>query len=161
MNLTKEEIITELINRSIELDKTPRRRDFSRSFYNVCCKQFGSFNKAKEAAGLKIHRRICEPLSADSKKYSLELVRIVSYITGDGHLHEDLKGFLHSSKDLDSLKDFEYCVKKQFGMEISKIQENFEEGESTGVLQYRYFNTNISKFLYSIGTPKGDKVITV
>lgn len=157
--MNKKEITDQLVVYNNKLNRTPGRRDLPYSLYRNCCKYFGSLNNAKQAAELNIYKRKCEPLSEDSKKLTLELVKIVSYLTGDGHLHKDLKGFLHSSKDINSLKDFEFCVKKQFGINISKIQYSDEDSYGE-CIQYRYFNTTVAKFLYSIGTPKGDKVIT-
>jgi len=156
--MNKEEIISDLISYEKALNKKLGRRDVPRSFYNLCIKNFGSFNNAKIAAGMKINRRTCPPLSEESKKYTLELVRIVASLTGDGHLRGDLKEFLFSSKYFTPLEKFNDDVKKQFGISYSKIERAYNSfGEG---YQYRYFNTNISKFLYSIGTPKGDKVIT-
>ncbi len=153
----KEEIVKKLKEYSVNLNKSPGRRDVHWKFYLDCVNEFGSFNEAKKAAGLKVFKRTADILSEGAKKKTLELVRVVSYITGDGHLHKDLKGFLHSSKDINSLKDFEQCIRKQFRVEVSKIQEG---GYGRGVFQYRYFNTAIAKFLHEIGTAKGDKVIT-
>lgn len=158
--MQKSELIESLLFYENKLGKSPGRREVPYKLYNFSCKYFGSWNKAKEAANLKVDRRKCEPILKESKKYTLELVRIISYITGDGHLHKDLKGFLHSSQDINSLEDFEYCVKKQFSMSVSKIQDSVTTEYGEGAIQYRYFNTEIAKFLYSIGAPKGDKVIT-
>lgn len=159
MKKLKEEILKELIEHDKKLGKSPGRREIPYSLNKRCIKNFGSLNKAKEAARLKIYRRRCLPISKKSMKYTKELVRIVAYITGDGHLHKDLKGFLLSSQDIKSLKDFEFCVKKQFNIELSKIQQSDETSYGEAI-QYRYFNTTIAKFLYLIGAPKGDKVIT-
>ncbi len=157
LNETKETILKELKEWNEKLNKSPGRRDIPLKLNKDCCKYFGSLNKAKSEAGLKIFKRKADELKFESTILTKELVRIIAYITGDGHLHKDLKGFLHSSKDINSLKDFEYCVRKQFGLEVSKIQESNETSYGDG-LQYRYFNTTVAKFLYSIGTPKGDKV---
>lgn len=153
----KEETLNNLILISKRLNKNLGRRDISYKLYYNCCNDFNLFNEAKIAAGLKISRRKCLPISEESEKFTLELVRIVAYITGDGHLNKDLKGFFYSSKDINSLKDFEFCVKKQFNFSTSKIKnrDKYHYGEIT---LYLYFNTTIARFLYSIGTPKGDKV---
>src|SRR3989344_2812022 len=154
----KKEVINELKNFSNKLSKSPGRRDIPISLYKNCCKYFGSLNKAKKIAGLKIFRRKCNLLTKKSMKFSKELAKIVSYLTFDGHLHKDLSGFLLSSKDPITFKDFNNCVNKQFNINFYKIQEVMH----WGYLSYsiRYFNTNVSKFLYLIGTPKGDKMIT-
>jgi len=156
--INKQDIINALLEYNRTLNKNVGRRDIPRTLNNLCVKNFGSFNNAKIAAGLKICRRTCPELSEESKKHTLELVRIVACLTGDGHLRGDLKEFLFSSKDINALENFNNDVNKQFGIIYSKIEMAY--GSYGEGYQYRYFNTNISKFLYSIGTPKGDKVIT-
>ena len=91
---TKEGIIKELNEHAVKLCRTPGRRDVHWKFYYDCVNEFGSLNEAKKAAGLKTFKRAADILSEDVKKKTLELVRIVSYITGDGHLRGDLKEFL-------------------------------------------------------------------
>lgn len=157
--MKKEEIIEQLKYYENKLGKSPGRREISFNLNKRCIETFGSLNKAKSTAGLKVCRRQCLRITKKSMKHSKELVRIISYITGDGHLHKDLKGFLLSSRDFNTLELFRRDVKKQFNVDVSKIETSNGNryGES---YQYRYFNKSIAKFLYSIGTPKGDKVIT-
>jgi len=45
-------------------------------------------------------------------KFDKGLVRLVSYLTFDGHLAEDLKCFYLSSKNKESLLDFKNTVYK-------------------------------------------------
>lgn len=154
----KKEVIIDLRYISKKLEKSPGRRDIPIHLYKNCCKHFGSLNKAKEIAGLSIFKRKCKPLTKKSMKFSKELAKIVSYLTFDGHLHKDLKGFLLSSSKLKVFNDFNNLVNKQFNINFFKIQEV----RHWGYISYniRYFNTKVSKFLYLIGTPKGDKMIT-
>ena len=83
-----------------------------------------------------------------------KLTRIVSYLTFDGHLAEDLKCFYLSSKRKEMLKDFEKLVSDKFNLK-GRYEKGTGYGES---YKYRVFNSKIAKSLHSIGTPKGSKV---
>ncbi len=65
-------------------------------------------------------------------EFDKDLVKVVSYLTFDGHLAEDLKGFYLSSKDKDTLLYFKNLVKSKFQIK--------------------------GRFLEKIGVPKGCKV---
>ncbi len=52
-----------------------------------------------------------------------ELAQIVSYLTFDGHLAEDLKCFYLSSKNLDTLSNFARLVNKKFSMQ-GRLEKN-------------------------------------
>jgi intein/homing endonuclease len=83
------------------------------------------------------------------------LVKIVSYLTFDGHLAQDLKCFYLSSKDKSMLLDFEEAVFQKF-----KIKGKLEKGTGYGEsYKYRVFNREICKFLERIGAPKGNKTL--
>ncbi len=87
-------------------------------------------------------------------EYNKDLVKLVSYLTFDGHLAEDLKCFYLSSKDKDTLLDFEKIVYRKF-----KIKGRLEKGMGYGEsYKYRIFSRNICRFLEKIGVPKGAKV---
>lgn len=94
----------------------------------------------------------------NSINYNLdkELAQLVSFITFDGHLHKDLKGFYIVSKDKQILNEFKDLIKRKFGV-IGIYEKGTGYGEA---YKYRIFNTKISKFLCSIGVPKGDKMVT-
>jgi len=86
-----------------------------------------------------------------------DLAKIVSYITFDGHLAEDLKCFYLCSKDKEMLFDFEKLILKKF-----KVSGRFEKrigiGES---YKYRVFNREICKFLEKAGAPRGNKTAKI
>ena len=87
-------------------------------------------------------------------KLDKNLVKLVSYLTFDGHLAEDLKCFYLSSKDKDTLLDFEKTVYKKF-----KIKGRLERGTvPSECYKYRVCNSKTCRFLESIGVPKGCKV---
>ncbi|MBW2984138.1 hypothetical protein KY361_03430 [Candidatus Woesearchaeota archaeon] len=83
-----------------------------------------------------------------------DLVRLVSYLTFDGHLAEDLKCFYLSSKNRDALSDFEKVVYRKFKIK-GRLEERSGYGESH---KYRVFKVDIGRFLEKIGVPKGSKV---
>ena len=84
-----------------------------------------------------------------------DLVKLSSYLTFDGHLAEDLKCFYLSSKNKETLSNFEKIVYRKF-----KIRGRIEEGESYGgSCKYRVFNKEICMFLEETGVPRGCKVI--
>src|SRR3989338_8094441 len=104
--------------------KSLGRRDISYSIYQQCVKEFGSFNAAKEKAGLIIARRSpCSPLTKQQKEKTETLAKIVSYITFDGHLFADLKGFFASSNNIEDLLIFESWVIEQFNVTSKKMDK--------------------------------------
>ena len=87
-------------------------------------------------------------------EFDKDLAKLVSYLTFDGHLSEDLKCFYLSSKSKDTLLEFEKTVYRKFVMQ-GKLEIGTGYGES---YKYRIFNTKICRFLEKIGVPKGNKV---
>ncbi len=158
MQKNKYFVLEKLKKSAKSLNKSPGRREISHALYFDCIKNFGSFNKAKVAAGLSINRRKCLPLDKKSMIYSKELVRIVAYLTSYGHLNKYLKGFLFSCKYIEPLERFNEDVNKQFDFNVSKIDRAY--GSYGEGIQYRYFNSAIARFLHSKGVPKGDKTDT-
>jgi len=142
------------------LQRSPGRRDLPHHVYWHCVKEFGSLNAAKLKAGLELKRRSpCKPLTDKQRLVDATLAKIVSYLTFDGHLHKSLRGFLLSSNSLADLKTFEALVVKKFGIRPKKLERN---AYCYGDKNYRiwFFNTEVSKFLHSVGTPKGNKTVT-
>ena len=87
-------------------------------------------------------------------KLDNDLAKLVSYLTFDGHLSEDLKCLYLSSKHKDTLSNFERLIYKKF-----KITGRLEKGTGYGEsYKYRIFNSKICSFLERIGVPKGSKV---
>lgn len=87
-------------------------------------------------------------------EFNKDLAKLVSYLTFDGHLVEDLKCFYLSSKSKDALTDFKDIVHKSFGIK-GRFETGMGHGES---YKYRIFNREICKFLEKIGVPKGCKI---
>lgn len=86
----------------------------------------------------------------------VELAKIVSYITFDGHLRNNLGNFYLSSASSDPLNDFENLVSEKFA--LNAIYENgMGYGKSK---KCRFYSALVSRFLYSCGAPKGDKMVT-
>ena len=87
-------------------------------------------------------------------RFDATLAKIVSYITFDGHLAQDLKCFYLSSSDESALDDFKKLAYKKF-----KVSGRLEEGMGYGKsYKYRVFSRDVCRFLESAGAPKGDKV---
>ncbi|MBI5797704.1 hypothetical protein HZA98_02240 [Candidatus Woesearchaeota archaeon] len=142
------------------LRKSPGRRDLTFAVYQKCVEEFGSFNNAKEKAELKLQRRSpCKPLTEQQKEYTQTLAKIVSYLTFDGHLCKNLKGFFISSNNIVDLLTFEEWIIEQFAIKAKKIEQN-KYCLSNRNYKIWFFNTEVSRHLYEIGTPKGNKILT-
>ncbi len=94
-----------------------------------------------------------------TKENNLKLVRIVSYLTFDGHLYKDLSGFYLSSNNINTLNEFQKEVKELFNL-ISKRLEKNNYCYGNKNYKLRFFNTQISKYLQKLGTPEGNKTLT-
>ncbi len=153
----KDQILKELGAISEKLGRSPGRRDIPWKLNLNCINYFGSFNNAKLEANLLIVRRTCNPLPKKSTRLDKKLVRIVSYLTFDGHLGRDLKSLYYSSNNKKELENFRECIYSKFGIYLSKIEKGNGFGNKN--LKYWYFNSNLCKFLHLVGTPKGDKMV--
>lgn len=87
-------------------------------------------------------------------EFDKDLTKLVSYLTFDGHLAEDLKGFYLSSKNKETLSEFERLVSKKFSIK-GRLETGTGYGES---YKYRVFDREICRFLEKAGVPKGSKV---
>lgn len=156
MNQLQKEVVNDLKEVSSDLGYSPGRREVPPLLNRKACNYFGSFNKAKDLAGLNITKRKCDPLPKRAYVKDRELVKLVSFLTCDGHLYKDLKGLSLYSNNNHILKKYENSIKKKFDIGgFYGLTGGFGYCES-----YNVFNVNICKFLDSIGVPKGDKMIT-
>jgi len=85
-----------------------------------------------------------------------DLAKIVSYLTFDGHLYKDLSGFYLSSKNINNLKDFEKLIKNKFKFKGNYYLNNGGAWENK-THKFIVFNKEISKALFRLGVPKGNK----
>lgn len=86
----------------------------------------------------------------------IDAVKIISFLTFDGHLMKDLSGFYFCSKQRETLKTFENLLYTKF-----KLRGYLEKGTGHGEsYKLRFYNAILSKALYSLGAPKGNKVLT-
>lgn len=85
---------------------------------------------------------------------SSSLARIASYLTFDGHLAKDLSCFYLSSKNKNSLINFERLVSSTFHVK-GRLEEGCGFGQS---YKYRVFNKRICLLLKELGIPSGNKV---
>ncbi|MBD3304092.1 hypothetical protein GF343_03030 [Candidatus Woesearchaeota archaeon] len=84
-----------------------------------------------------------------------DTVKIISFLTFDGHLMKDLSGFCFCSKYVDTLQIFEEIVQAKQG-----ISGWLEQGQGHGI-SYKlwFFNKAVANQLFELGTPKGNKVL--
>lgn len=121
-----------------------------------CYKHFGSFNEAKKKAGLEIKNNKITSFPKNAFRLDKDLVTIIAYLTADGHLCKDLKGFYFSSKDRNFLEKLEKIIMKKFGLK-GKYVLGTGHGKS---YKYLVFNKPITLFLKDKGVPEGDKMLT-
>lgn len=152
----KKELIKELKESANKLRHSPKKREVP-NLANKCYYHFGSFNKAKEIAGLDIKNVIITKFPKNAFKKDKDLASIASHITFDGHLYKDLKGFYFSSKNIKDLERFEKIVKRKFGLPPRYHLFNSGSRNQTHVIYF--FNKIICEFLVNVGVQKGDKAI--
>lgn len=87
-----------------------------------------------------------------------ELAQIISYLTFDGHLAEDLKCFYLSSKNLETLSHFARLVQRKFLMQGRLERDDNRYGES---YKYRVFSRPVCRFFEKAGAPKGNKTTKI
>lgn len=155
MNKIQKRVIEELKEASEKLGHSPRRREIQGLAWR-CYKYFESFNEAKKRAGLKMLNVRITTFPRNAFKIDKNLARITAYLTADGHIYKDLKGFHFYSKDEEILKELEEMIHKKF-----RLRGNYREGNGYGkCFTYTVFNSRITRFLNELGVPAGDKVIT-
>lgn len=157
MNSKQKDIIKELRYMSKKLGHSPRKRDVSSKLSWLCYKHFGSFNIAKKKAKLDIANVRITKFPKDAFKIDKELAIITAYLTADGHLYGDLKGFYFSSKDKNFLKYLSKIIYNKFGLK-GKYVKGDGYGESH---KYLVFNKIVSTFLNNKGVPAGDKMLNI
>ncbi len=155
--LPKKEIIKELKQISKKLGYSPARREIPR-LASKCYQYFGSFNKAKEKANLNTKNVRITSFPKSAFKLEKNLSGIVSYLTFDGHLYNDLSGFFLCSKNIKILKNFEELVNNKFNIQ-GKYYLNSGGAGKTKTHKFIVFNKILSKNLLKLGVPKGDKTL--
>lgn len=155
MNNDQKEILIELKKYSQKIGHSPTRREIP-SLAKKCYKYFNSFNRAKELVGLEIKNK--QIISFPKRAFEVDnvLVTIIAYLTADGHLYKDMKGFYFSSKDKDFLEYLSKIVHRKFGLNGKYVKGN-GHGKS---YKYLVFNKIVTLFLNNNGAPPGDKVLT-
>lgn len=88
----KQKIIEELKFLSNKLKHSPTSREISPTLYQACYRYFGSFNKAKQSAGLEI-KKSKNVIPKSAKRLSKNLAYILGVVSGDGHVHNYKKYF--------------------------------------------------------------------
>ena len=157
MDKPQKEIIKKLKQISAKMGHSPTKREVP-NLAAKCYKHFGSFNLAKKKACLSLKNvRFCD-FSERAFKIDGDLAKIASYLTFDGHLYKDLSGFYLSSKDVKNLKEFERLIKKKFGINGKYYLDNGGAGMFK-THKFIVFNKELSKKLFELGIPKGDKCI--
>ncbi|MBI5148886.1 hypothetical protein HZA33_04355 [Candidatus Pacearchaeota archaeon] len=155
MNKIQKEIVKGLKETSKRLGRSLKRRDIPR-LARKCYKYFGSFNKAKKKADLKMVNVRISDFSNRVFKIDKDMARIVSYLTFDGHLYKDLSGFFLSSKNIKDLENFEKLIKKKFGMR-GRYYLNSGGGGKFKTHKFIIFNKKLCEELFKLGVSRGDK----
>ncbi|MFH1326680.1 MAG: hypothetical protein ABIH59_00960 [archaeon] len=154
MNKKQKEVIAELKNLSKKLGHSPTRRE-DLFLAKKCYGLFNSFNKAKEVAGLEIKNKRVTSFPKEAFELDKNLVIIIAFLTADGHLCKDLKGFYFSSRDIKFLEYLARIVDIKFG-----LKGRYSKGQAYGKsYKYRVFNKKITLFLKTKGAPAGDKML--
>lgn len=159
INDHQKELIEKLIQTSKELGHSPKRREVPKLAFQ-CYRYFSSFNEAKKQAGLStVNTRILD-FTKEAFQLDKNIASIASYLTFDGHLYKDLKGFMYCSSHLEDLKEFENLVKRKFGNNLREIYHLNSGGSGKRKTHKIYFfNKKISAWLFECGVPKGNKVL--
>ncbi len=142
--LNKNKIIGLLIKEKERLGRSPSIREIPISLKSACQRHFGSFNKAKKAAKLKIKNHI-KLFPKRAYKPSNELAYIVGLFLGDGNLRiqktKNRTSYVLSftTKDKDLMNYFIYQFKKWSGYipEIAIRKEGYRKFPNGNV---SYFN---------------------
>jgi len=156
MNRAQKILIKELKEQAKKLGHSPIKREIPKLAYK-CYKSFASFNKAKEKAGLEVKNVRIINFPKNVFRKDKDLTKIIAYLTFDGHLYKDLSAFFLSSRRIENLKEFEKIIKRKFNMN-GKYKLN-SGGIKNNTHKFIVFNKKISKELYKLGAPKGDKSI--
>ncbi len=85
------------------------------------------------------------------------LVRMVSYLTFDGHLSLKQHCFLYTGKDENSIQPFRKLIMKIF--KIDGVLRFKNDGSFGPSCEFRVFNNPITKLLYLAGAPSGNKTL--
>jgi len=154
MNNIQKNILNELRKESQKLGYSPRRREIPKLAHQ-CYRHFNSFNKAKKKAGLELtHHRVVD-FPKKAFKLDKDLAILIAYLTADGHLYKDLKGFHFYSNDLKMLKELEKIINNKFG-----LKGIYGKGSGYGTcFRYKVFNKIVTLFLRDTGVPAGDKML--
>jgi hypothetical protein len=157
MDKKQKEIILELKVISKQLGHTIKRRDSNYRLYQECLTHFGSFNKAKEIAGLETKNNHIRQFHKNAFIQDKDFARIASYLTFDGHIYKNLRAFYFCSKDINQLKEFEKIINRKFGINGKYY---FNNGGAFEVKTHKFiiFNKIIAEELVKAGIPKGEKV---
>lgn len=155
MNNKQKQLVVELKHSYKKLGHSPTRREVP-SLAKRCYKYFNSFNKAKEVASLEIKNKRITTFPKKAFKLDKGMVTIIAYLTADGHLYKDLKGFNFYSRDKKFLEHLANIVYRKFG-----LKGIYGEGSGYGkCFRYKVFNKQITLFLKDSGVPAGDKMLT-
>jgi len=158
MNKKQKEILSKLKGYSLRLKHSVKKREIPYAFYKECLNHFGSFNNSKEKAGLTIRNKRILKLPQNLFKRDNDLVKIMSYLTFDGHIYKDLSGFYFSSKNIKDLNNFEKLIKRKFKFKGKYYLNNGGAGK-TKTHKFIIFNKYLSKKLNELGVPAGSKVL--
>jgi len=157
MNKPQKEIILELKKEEKRLNHSPRRREVPSNLWLRCYRYFGSFNTAKNKAGLSIFNII--KINFPKKAFVLDrdMAHIASYLTFDGHIYKSLRGMMFSSVNIKDLREIEKIFKRKFKIK-GKYKLN-SAGSHNQTHQFYIFNKKITSQFIKLKIPKGNKTL--
>jgi len=154
MNQKQKEVISKLRGFYKTFNHSPTKREIPKIFWE-CCREFGSFNKAKKKAGLEVKNIRITNFPEKAFVPDKDLVAISSYLTFDGHLYKNGRAFFYSSKRIEDINDFNKLISKKFRMP-GKCQWN-SAGSENQTHKIYVFNKELTQKLIELGIPNGDK----
>jgi len=127
---SREKIVEALRKISQKVDHSPSAREAGLALYQVCRLYFGSFNKAKQVAGLSINLPKHHQINKNAGVLNGDLAYIMGVIEGDGHCRkrkteERTSGeIILKVKDLDFAKEFESRLRNWSGIQPKFWERN-------------------------------------
>lgn len=128
----RNKIVEELRKKSRELGHSVSTREAGGLLYQVSRYHFGSFNKAKQAAGLSVFPLKHHQLKRGCKRLGLDLSYILGVLYGDGHYRlvktpKRTSGSMQLKvKDLDFAKEFYRRLEKWSGVSPKFLKKDDE-----------------------------------
>ena len=125
---SKDRIITNLGELSKTVGRSPSAREVGAVIYQACRRYFGSFNKAKQAAGLTIFPPKHHQINKRAKIPNKDLAYILGVVKGDGYCRIRITPDRSSGEILLGVKNLDFAQEFQRRIQRwSGVQPKFRE----------------------------------